>query len=216
MSRTSTTLINALLTADWQRVLLLLARLIPHFRLQSPQGLYEVLKQDVCLELLDEGGTEAIYRKQQQVRFRQDNIIAYQDMAWGEGDIFAAYHCSPGVAVDRYREGHRWHVLISLRQTKNRGDVEEFQIERHITDGFTQASEDLQTEVNHKMGRLSVSVIFPQQRLPKSVSGVEQNSRRTHELTGANATTLPDGRVKYRWEIAKPRLYEAYIIAWKW
>ena len=53
------------------------------------------------------------------------------------GNPFAAYRCAPGKAVDRYREGHRWRVLISLRQTKNKGDVEEFFIEREIRDGFT-------------------------------------------------------------------------------
>ena len=100
-------------------------------------GMYEVLSYEARLELLDPTGRHAVYRKRQRVRFLQDHIIAYQDQAWGDGNPFAAYRCAPGKAVDRYREGHRWRVLISLRQTKNKGDVEEFFIEREIRDGFT-------------------------------------------------------------------------------
>src|SRR5262249_13288516 len=95
------------------------------FSIGGPRGMYEVLEQQCCLEILDREGKEAVYFKRQRVRFLQNNIIAFQDQAWGDGNIFADYKCSPGVPVDRYREGYRYRILISLRQTKNRGDVEE-------------------------------------------------------------------------------------------
>ncbi len=86
----------------------------------------------VMLDLTDNAGRTAIYTKRQQVTFLQDNVFAIQDQAWGDGDIFAAYRCSPGVAVDRYKEGYRWKILISLRGSRNRGERDEFVIERTI------------------------------------------------------------------------------------
>ena len=85
-------------------------------------GIYEVLDYQAEFELKDGKGHVAVYRKHQRVRFLQDNIIAYQDTAWGDGEIFADYRCSPGVEVDRYREGNRFNILISLRETKSRDD----------------------------------------------------------------------------------------------
>jgi hypothetical protein len=41
-----------------------------------------------------------------------------------------------GHQVGRYQEGGRWNILISLRETKFRGDVEEFFIERRMSRGF--------------------------------------------------------------------------------
>lgn len=126
---------------------------------KAHEGVFEVLSYEATLELLDTAGRQARFTKQQQVRFLQENVIAYQDHAWGDGNIFADYKCSPGVAVDRYREGHTYHILISLRETKNRGDVENFHIERLITDGFVNDVEDLQTNM---VGVNWLLPIFPQ------------------------------------------------------
>jgi len=180
------------------------------------EGMYEVLEFDTKLVLHDPQGKDATYYKHQRVRFLQNNVIAYQDQAWGDGDIFADYKCSPGVAVDRYREGHRYHILISLRKTMNRDDQENFHIERRIHSGFTKPTEDLQIEVNHPTRKLTVSVIFPQERLPKRCWLVEENTHRTHALDAANFTTLPDKRVQASWHTGNPRQFEAYILMWEW
>jgi hypothetical protein len=179
-------------------------------------GTYEVLEHRVTLELKDVWGKKAIYRKHQRIRFTQDNVIALQDKAWGDGEIFADYRCSPGVAVDRYKEGHRYRVLISLRETKNKGDEETIDIERTILNGFTQSHEDWQTEVDHRMHKLSISVIFPQRRPPKKVDLVEQNITRTTPLGPRHFHTLPDGRCQVTWKTNNPKTYEAYILAWEW
>lgn len=180
------------------------------------EGMYEVLEYESRLELLDAKGKRATYHKRQRVRFLQDNIIAYQDKAWGDGDIFADYKCSPGVAVDRYREGHRWRILISLREIKNRGDEEEFHIERSIRDGFTKPVEEFQVDIDHVTRNLVLSVVFPRRRLPEEVSVVEQNITRTIDLGPQHRRVLPDGRVKMTWQTDKPRLFEAYILRWQW
>lgn len=182
----------------------------------SLPGMYEVLEYEASLELKDSRGVTANYHKRQKVRFLQDNIIAYQDKAWGDGDIFAAYHCSPGEAVDRYRDGHRYNILISLRETKHRGDVEEFNIQRVIKNGFIGEVESFQTDIDHRTRKLTLSIIFPKCRRPTKVMLIEQNTQESLTLDHTHIQILPDGRHRYRWETAKPHLFEAYILRWEW
>lgn len=179
-------------------------------------GIYEALSYEAELELKDTEGRTAIYRKQQRVRFVQDNIIAYQDTAWGDGEIFAEYHCSPGIEVDRYREGHRYQVLISLRETKNRNDREVLQIERVIRDGFTNPTEEFQIDIDHRTRQLAFSIVFPAERSVKQVSLIEQNVDRTTKLGVEYREQLSDGRYRYIWTTTRPRLYESYILRWTW
>jgi hypothetical protein len=120
------------------------------------------------------------------------------------------------LAVDRYREGHRWRVLISLRETKQRGDVEEFRIRRNIRDGFTRSKESFQTEINHKTRALIMSVIFPKDRHPERVTLIEQNANRSTTLGSNHLVRLPDGRLEAAWRTGKPRLFEAYVLQWEW
>jgi hypothetical protein len=180
------------------------------------EGMYEVLEYEGQLELVDGEGQTAVFHKRQKVRFVQNNIIAYQDQAWGDGDIFADYRCSPGVEVDRYQEGHRWQILISLREVKNRGDVEQFHIQRTIRGGFTQPYESYQIEISHKTRMLTMSIVFPKGRHPKRVTLVEQNRNRSTRLGLEHLTELPDGRLEATWQTSKPRLFEAYILKWEW
>src|SRR5215212_5915172 len=116
----------ALLKADV--VTLFITLILPHLPrlLRQLTGSYEVLDYETKLELLDPEGKLVRYTKHQKVKFLQDNVIAFQDQAWGDGEIFADYQCSPGYPVDRYRDGNKYHILISLRETKNRGDIETF------------------------------------------------------------------------------------------
>jgi len=180
------------------------------------EGMYEVLEYEARLVLKDPRGETAHYFKRQRVRFVQDNIIAYQDQAWGDGDIFADYKCSPGVAVDRYREGNRYRILISLRESKKRGDIEEFNIQRTIEHGFTKAVEDFQTDIDHTTRKLRVSVVFPAARIPRQISLIEKNAARTTPLGKDQLRALPDGRWQVTFSTGKPRLFESYILRWSW
>lgn len=184
--------------------------------LKSVPGMYEVLEHEAHLEIKNRTGSKVVYHKRQKVRFLQNHVIAYQDMAWGDGDIFADYSCSPGVAVDRYREGNRWHILISLRETKNRDDIAVFDIQRTILEGFTQATEAFQTDIAHRTKLLTLRVSFPKSRLPKRVILIEQNAKRTTELGREHQTVSADETHVYRWRTEHPRLFEAYIFRWEW
>jgi len=69
---------------------------------RSYRGMYEVLEYEATLELEDPEGKGATFKKREKVCYLQDNVIAYQDQAWGDGEILVNYRCSPGTPVDRH------------------------------------------------------------------------------------------------------------------
>jgi len=180
------------------------------------RGLYEVLDYESTLELKDRNGRLAIFKKQEKVRFLQDNIIAYQDQAWGDGKILINYHCKPGFPVDRYRSGYKTHILISLREVKNRGDVDDFNFAWRIRQGFLEKSNSWATEISHRTHRLTIRLIFPMASPPLSISVVERNSQRNHILDNNLKMQLPDGRWSVTWTTNQPRQFEQYILRWDW
>lgn len=158
----------------------------------------------------------ATFRKREKVRYLQDNVIAYQDQAWGDGEILIDYRCSPGTPVDQYRSGYKTYVLISRREVKNRGEVDEFNMEWGIRQGFLRRTEQWETHVAHPTKRVKVSVIFPKSRPPRHVMLIESNRQRSHNLGKSTRVLLPDGRWQVTWETHKPRLYENYVLQWGW
>ena len=127
----------------------------------AQEGMYEILDYDSVLELQDPQGKVAVFKRRQKVKFLQDNIIAYQDYAWGDGNILADYKCSPGVPLDQYQDGFRYNILISLRETKNRGDVVDFNIERTVPGGFTRPNEWRQVMVEHRTRKWPLDLTSP-------------------------------------------------------
>ena len=146
----------------------------------------------------------------------QNNIIAYQDQAWGDGEILMDYRCTPGSVVDQYRPGQKTLLLISLRESKRRGDEDEFNIEWGIRDGFLRSRELWATEIRHRTKEMRVRVIFPKSRPPKRVWLDENIRRKRHDFDKGGMRELPDGRWQVTWEINKPRLNERYRLHWSW
>ena len=101
-------LVSVLLDLPWMDVLAEIWKLTRHlWQGLADEGMYEVLEYESVLELKDDVGKKAAFRKRELVRYRQNNIIAYQDHAWGDGEILIDYRCTPGVVVDRYRPGQK-------------------------------------------------------------------------------------------------------------
>ena len=180
------------------------------------EGMYEVLEYESTLELKDSKGKQALFRKREKVRYLQENIVAYQDQAWGDGRILQNYRCTPGTPVDIYRPGKTTYILVSLREVKNLGNIDEFNIEWGIVNGFVRANEIWETEVRHRTKILRMRIIFPKGRPPLGVSLIENLRRRTSALDNKNITRLPDGRWQVQWQTNKPKLHESYILKWKW
>lgn len=179
-------------------------------------GMYEVLRYESVLEILDPKGKEAVFHKTEVVRFLRDNIIAFQDQAWGDGKILMGYQCSPGVPVDFYRAGHKTHILISLREMKHKGDQLTFNIRWRIRNGFLAPDGYWETDVNHHTHKLQSSVIFPKNRIPKRIMAVDPDLRKSRDLSGDSIVQLSDKRWQVTWEKAYPKLNGQYMLKWRW
>lgn len=182
------------------------------------EGIYEVLDYECTLELKDKGGELAKIQKQEKIRYLQDYIIiiSYQDQAWGDGELFQNYRCSPGTPVDEFRLGHKTCKLISLREFRKKGDIDEFHIQWSMRHGFLKSTGFWGTGIRYRTKKVTVKVVFPKDRPPTNVSITESNLQRTRTLEKALYKLLPDGRTMVAWENEKPQLYENYILKWEW
>ena len=163
----------------------------------------------------DPKGKSATLTKYEKVRFLQDNIIAYQDQAWGDGKILQNYRCSPGVPVDTYRVGQKTYMLISLRALKTKGEATEFNIQWKMKNGFLKPTGFWCTDISHSTSHIKIQVIFPKSRPPKKVVIVETNEQKEKSLE-KGISLLPDKRYQITWEKDNPRLYEHYVLKWTW
>jgi hypothetical protein len=179
-------------------------------------GMFEILEYQATLEIMDPNGEEAVLTRQEVIRFLQDNVVAIYDVAWGDGEILADYQCQPGVPVDFYQDGSKYKILISLRETKNRGDVETFSRERSIKGGFLSKDEWLETEIDHWTEHLKLSIIFPHERLCQRATVTRRSTNETITLDRQHFSTLSDGRQILTWQTSRPKLHDLYTIKWHW
>ena len=195
-SNSSTILREILLDLPWANIIgdawKYFRKLVRGF---SQEGMYEVLDYESTLELLDGKGHKASFCKRKKVRYLQDNIIAYQDYAWGDGEILKDYKTSTGILVDQYRSGYKTHLLLSLREVKNRRDIDEFNISWNIRKGFLKPDGFWDTDITQRTKRICINVIFPKNRPPIRVTVQETNRFKTHYLGKASKKRLPDGRL---------------------
>jgi hypothetical protein len=198
------------------RLLDLLQRLHAFIEERRLQGIYDVLDQSRTITLHDPKGRVATVDTTQRVRFRQNHIATLLDHVWGDGRILQEYRCSPGVPVDRYKEGTRHVVLISLREHKNRGDELTFTTHRQVIGGFTRASECWETEVYHRTRRLEVRLLFPRQRRCRRATVTVQSTGQTVALGPSCWRFLPNGKQELVWACDKPKLNERYLLSWDW
>jgi len=182
----------------------------------SKKGMYEVLDFQTKLTIHDPRGKSATLIKYEKVRFLQDNIIAYQDQAWGDGKILQNYRCSPGFPVDTYRVGQKTYLLISLRALKTKGEVTEFNIQWKMKDGFLKPTGFWCTDISHSTNHIKIQVIFPKSRPPRKAEVIEKNCQRTKVLGVNCIQQLPNGKWSLTWERSWPTLYEQFILKWSW
>jgi hypothetical protein len=180
------------------------------------EGMYEVIDYESTLELLDNKGKKAAFKKMMKVRYLQDETIAFQDFAWGDGEILLDYRTKPGWVVDQHRSGYKTYILLSLREVKNRGDIDNYMISWGIRNGFLTRDGYWSTEISHRMKQASVNFIFPKSRPPHKVLMEENNRRRATILDEKYWNKLSDGRWQVTWTVEKPNLYENYVIRWIW
>ena len=179
-------------------------------------GVYEVLDQDSTLEIHDPRGIRGTFSKTRKIRYLQNNVVAIQDYAWGDGIILLNYHTSHGKPVDLYRSGFKTYILLSLREVMNNGDVDEFNIRWNIRQGFLTPDGYWGTDIGQRTRHIRLHVIFPKTRPPMRLTLEENTRQRTQVLNNESVQQLADGRWQVLWEKDNPRLHELYVLRWIW
>jgi hypothetical protein len=181
-------------------------------------GLWEIIDDIDEWDIQDADGKRVLLTKTRKLRFLQNGVFAIRDWAWGSGSFDANYSCSPGSAVDHFWHDGRHNVVVSLRETKGRGDVEDFTIKREFTDSFCEASETVHAEIMTETHQLTIKVIFPPSRPPKKA----WVSRRKDEAANKKHRPLsiqgggPDARQFITHTLIRPTLGENYVVGWDW
>jgi len=186
------------------------------WRRRQDTGMYEALRYESTLELLDAAGEEASFTKRARVRYLQNDVVAFQDQIWSDGRAPIHYRCSPGVVVDRYRRAQTTVLLISLRQAKQRGEADDYHIQWRIRGGFRRSRELWQTTIYYQTRFACIQVIFPAARPPQEIWGREEFSRRALDPARLSKQQLPDGRWLVQWKVRAPALHERYNLHWLW
>ncbi len=178
-------------------------------------GLYEAISDESEWDIHDGNGSEAVLVRRRRLRFLQNGVFAIRDYAWGDGDVLAGYEISPGVKADTYTVAGKRNVVISLRETKRRGDVETYLITRRMQNMFGNDSEWVATEVVLPTQEVKISVRFPADRPPQG-AWLKRNSDPDHKQEELSIEGGGDRRQKVSVRIARPKLYETYTVWWKW
>jgi len=212
-----TRLLQVISGLQWIEILSELWKNRSKFLRGSPkEGIYETLEYESNLEIKNNSGTKATFQKRKKIHYLQDGVIAYQDYAWGDGEILLNYRINRGKAVDRYRAGYKTYILISLREVKNKGDIDEFNIQWNIRNGFLTEDGYWSINVSQRTKHIKMDIIFPKTRPPQRLMLEETNIKRSRDLGSESKKRLPDGRWRVTWETNKPRLYEVYVLRWIW
>ena len=180
--------------------------------------IFEILDHFGQWEIQDPRGQSVVLTKRLKVRFLQNHVLAIDDPAWGDGQLFAEYSCQPGVDVDKFTAGHEWRTLISLREFRNKGDIEEFVIRRRIVGGFTNDDEWVAIETGRTRGPIRAEIIFPAERppVPEALKWERYSDKQVHRLPEGALTYLKDGRPCVTFSLPQPRRGETYTIKWRW
>lgn len=206
----------AFVLREWDSLYDLGVRVYDRFTRDRLSAPFEVLDYESTVDLRDARGRKAVFLRRTRLRFLQDYTIAIQDFVWGDGDPIADYKISPGHIVDRYRDGERWNLLISLRETKARNEEESFVVERTVHDAFTGGTEWVQAETWLPFRKLCLRIHFPKSRPCKRAWIIERSRNRITQLDINHFHDLTDGRTELVWSRQKPRRGEIFTLKWEW
>lgn len=179
-------------------------------------GIYEVLNHENIWELDDVHGSQVTHTKNMQVKFIQNNVIAIEDFIWGDGVFMKDYSCTPGHVADTYKSGSRTNVLISIRDVKNKGDIENFEFKRKIVDGFKSSSEWVEIMPIYRTRKLNIKVVFPIGRPCKRATLTTNANGAAKPIQRSEIESQPDGRQAINLVFENPKIREVFTIRWDW
>lgn len=184
-------------------------------QLVLPEGVlispYEILDYDATLTLHDPQGMKATFQRKQSVRFLQDGVGAILDHAWGDGVVVTSYENSAGRVVGTLRDEGRRHLVVQLPRPMRKGETLTFAVTRTVMEGFRQAEEWWEVDLDHPVRQMRHRVVFPKARPCLRASG-----HWNEHVAPLSIVQLADGRTMVECAPAQPRAHTPYTIRWTW
>lgn len=186
----------------------LLGRLLPEGLGGSP---YEILEYDASLILVDPQGSEAVFRRTQQIRFLHEGVAAILDHLWGDGVQVTGYDHTAGPIRESFHDAGVRHLVIDLPRPMRRGETYTFSVERTTMAAFTQPEEWLETTIDHPIALFHQQIFFPKER--PCQGAVLVIGDQTEQI---KPVTLEDGRTLLEVTFTRPPADIPLIIRWCW
>lgn len=164
--------------------------------------------------LLDASGCRARYRKTTSFVAHRPTTT-YQEAVTSE-HAAAGFVTMRGTIVDTVVERGFYVSSINLGNSVSRGERFTNVYSAELLDSFTRPHEHWTQEFNYPTEHLTIQVHFPAERPPKlSVSKIVQGASEKPAGTTACLIHLY-GQKSIVWDIAKPKLNQAFKLEWTW
>lgn len=178
--------------------------------------IYEILNFEETWEICDNRGSKVVVTKAMDVTFLRDNVVAFTDPAWGDGDLFAEYSCRPGTCAGVFQIQPMKYAHVVLDPPRLRGDEEHIESTRVVTGGFGKDNEWVQVDSDTCTGPITIKVIFPLDRAPEICTWSRRRRGKEKGLGGVALVNRPDGRQECSVRAGRTSPDDVYRLVWTW
>lgn len=166
------------------------------------------------LDLRDTHGARALLTKRQRLRFHGVESAILRDGVWGNGHQFADYDVQGARKVATKQEGMRTTVLLAIEPTPLDGTAHEVRMSRQIRDAFGEPNSFFDLMAERPTGHLSLKVLFPKSRPPKSAHLVKAPAETIVRRIPIRYTA--QRRPLLAWRLNNPLPFATYSLRWAW
>lgn len=186
---------------------------------------WRILEETMSWDLIAHDGSQATAIARKKLLFTQDEVLCvyeYQFPSDSHGKV-TKHLCYGGeqeplelipIVYDSFpgREGRRYR-LISLERVWRRGEIMRYRSERHLKDHFLKQTEHVSKEISSPTERITLSVIWPSTRPPRTL-WLERTDRR--ETIDTKGLAVIDGRSTFTKTVPDAVVGERICLFWTW
>ncbi len=167
---------------------------------------YETIKFSARLEFIDRRGV-AVFSRRQRIRFLEDGVTTFFDLAWGEGILFANYTAGPLRILDAIRTPKGYVVALALPRPYHKGEVFEIDVRRRIVGSFLDEQVYWDTAMRVPTELFTIDVVPPYDRRIRhpEIAAPPQGD------FDASESPKP-----LRLRVKQPAVHIPYKLSWSW
>lgn len=167
---------------------------------------YETIKFAGRLEFLERRGV-AIFSRRQRIRFLEDGVSTFFDLAWGDGILFANYTAGRLRILDAIPTRKGYVVALALPRLFRKGETLDIELRRRIVGCFLDEQVYWDSALRVPTDLLTLDIVPPRGR----------------RIRQAEIVAPPEGdveasesRARLRLRVRRPALHTPYKLAWSW